>query len=253
MKFDILDARMRQWETTHDWRVPPGMFIIARVDGRGFTRLTAQHFKHTEPFSDEFHGHMTATLTHLMDCGFRVVYGTTHSDEISLLIHPDETLFNRKVRKYDSILAGEASAAFSLRLGSVACFDCRIAPLPNAELVVDYFRWRQTDAGRNALQEHCFWQLCRHGHTPEAAAATLRGINPDELTALLGTYSVDFDQLPLWQTRGVGIYWETVSRPGINPKTNTAVTATRRQLQLVVQLPDRDAYGAFLRQRLQLS
>ncbi len=36
---------------------------------------------------------------------------------------------------------------FSLKLGQPACFDCRISQLPTAELVVDYFRWRNEDAG----------------------------------------------------------------------------------------------------------
>ena len=35
-----------------------------------------------------------------MDCGFRVVYGFTESDEISLLFAPEDNAFGRKVRKY---------------------------------------------------------------------------------------------------------------------------------------------------------
>ena len=39
MKFDELDEKMRVFETAHDLCVLPGMHIVARVDGRGFTRL----------------------------------------------------------------------------------------------------------------------------------------------------------------------------------------------------------------------
>jgi len=42
MKFDDLDAKMRVFETAHDHSVLPGMFIVARLDGRGFTKLTKQ-------------------------------------------------------------------------------------------------------------------------------------------------------------------------------------------------------------------
>ena len=91
-----------------------------------------------------------------MNRGFRVVYGFTQSDEISLLFHRDETSFERKLRKFDSVLSGEASARFSLSLNAMACFDCRISQLPTPELVVDYFRWRQEDATRNALNAHCY-------------------------------------------------------------------------------------------------
>ena len=97
-----------------------------------------------------------------MDCGFRVVYGFTESDEISLLFAPEENAFGRKVRKYNSTLAGEASAAFSLALGQVATFDCRVVPLPTIERVRDYFLWRQEDAHRNSLNSHCYWIIGNH-------------------------------------------------------------------------------------------
>lgn len=40
-----------------------------------------------------------------------------------LLFHPEDNTFGRKVRKYNSTLAGEASAVFSLELGRPATFD----------------------------------------------------------------------------------------------------------------------------------
>ena len=39
MKFDELDQRMRVYETAHDLCVLPGLWIVARLDGRNFTRL----------------------------------------------------------------------------------------------------------------------------------------------------------------------------------------------------------------------
>lgn len=58
-----------------------------------------------------------------MNCGFNVIYGYTESDEISLLFHPQENSFSRKFRKFNSVLAGEASAKFSilLKLISTTC------------------------------------------------------------------------------------------------------------------------------------
>ena len=143
MKFYDLDMKMRRFETAHDYCVLPAIFMVARIDGRGFTRLTKQVHQFEAPFDEQFLDHMIGTVQHLTNCGFRVQYGHTQSDEISLLFHRDETLFDRKLRKYNSVLAGETSAAFSLRLGAHACFDCRISQLPTEELVVDYFRWRQ--------------------------------------------------------------------------------------------------------------
>lgn len=34
MKFDELDSKMRVFETAHDRSVLPGMFLVARIDGR---------------------------------------------------------------------------------------------------------------------------------------------------------------------------------------------------------------------------
>ncbi|MDP7288124.1 MAG: guanylyltransferase, partial [Phycisphaerae bacterium] len=42
MKFDELDKKMRVYEAAHDFCVPPGVFIVARLDGRNFTRLTKE-------------------------------------------------------------------------------------------------------------------------------------------------------------------------------------------------------------------
>ena len=76
-----------------------------------------------------------------------------------VLRHPSDDTFGRKLRKLHSILAGESSAKFSILLGDVAAFDCRISQLPQIGDVVDYFRWRSEDAHRNALNGHCYWML----------------------------------------------------------------------------------------------
>lgn len=146
MQFEQLDRAMRVYETAHDLAVLPGLWLVARLDGRSFTRLVREVHPFAAPFDARFRDLMIATARHLMTCGFNVLYGCTHSDEISLLLHPNEESFGRKQRKLVSILAGEASAAFSLALGSVASFDARLAQLPTAWRVVDYFRWRAAAA-----------------------------------------------------------------------------------------------------------
>jgi tRNA(His) guanylyltransferase len=169
MTFDELDARMRVFETAHDYCVLPGMYMVARLDGRSFTHLTREVHQFAAPFDERFRDLMVETTAHVMQCGFRMLYGYTQSDEISLLVHCDEQTFSRKLRKYESILAGEASAKFTLLLGTHAAFDCRISQLPNPELVVDYFRWRSEDAHRNALNSHCYWLLRKEGKSATQA------------------------------------------------------------------------------------
>ena len=247
MKFDELDARMRVFETAHDYSVLPGLYMAARIDGRNFTRLTKELHKFEAPYDERFRDMMIETTAHLMDCGFRSIYGYTQSDEISLLFHPEINTFDRKVRKYNSVLAGEASARFSLLLGDHACFDCRISELPTAEHVVDYFRWRNEDAHRNALNGHCYWALRKEGQSVGQATRALHKLSVAEKNELLWQRGVTFNDLPLWQKRGAGLYWETYQKAARNQLTGEEVTAARRRLKTDLNLPMRDEYGSFIR------
>ena len=177
MNFDDLDKKMRIYEQSIDQSILPDMFMVARLDGRSFSRLTKEICDFEAPFDERFRDMMINTVKALMDCGFRVVYGFTESDEISLLFHRDENTFGRKVRKFNSILAGIASATFSMQLGQVAALDCRMIPLPNIEKVHDYFLWRQEDAHRNALNSHCYWLLRKEGLDAKIKALSMyRGV-----------------------------------------------------------------------------
>jgi tRNA(His) guanylyltransferase len=250
MKFDDLDAKMRHFETAHDFCVLPGLFMVARIDGRGFTRLTKEIHRFEAPFDERFRDHMTGTVEHLMNCGFRILYGYTQSDEISLLFHREETLFERKVRKYNSILAGEASAAFALRIGSHASFDCRISQLSDEQLVIDYFRWRQEDAVRNALNAHCYWLLRKEGKSVKEATNTLLKLSVADKNELLFERGINFNRLPGWQKRGVGIYWQDYEKEGFNPKTGKSVTTVRRRLKIDLELSMKEVYAEFIKERL---
>lgn len=154
MKFAELDTRMRAFEGAGNTVLPLTEFLVARLDGRGFTRLTKESLSLEKPFDARFHAAMSQTLAHLFGCGFTEHFGYSQSDEISLLFAPDGVPFERKTRKILSILAGEASAQFSLSLGVRGAFDCRLSLLPAPDSVRDYFVWRQLDAARNALSAH---------------------------------------------------------------------------------------------------
>jgi tRNA(His) guanylyltransferase len=246
MKFDDFDAKMRIFETAHDYCVLPGLYMVARLDGRNFTRLTKEICQFEVPFDVKFRDMMTETVKHLMNCGFRILYGYTQSDEISLLFHLDENAFNRKLRKFNSVLAAEASAKFSLLLGQIGCFDARISQLPTKELVCDYFRWRQADAHRNALNSHCYWLLRKEGQSQQAATIALLNLSVSDKNELLFSHGINFNDCPPWQKRGVGLYWETYEKQAMNPKLGTPVTTTRKRIKCHLDLPMKEEYGEFL-------
>ena len=251
MKFDELDSKMRVFETTHDHMILPGIHIVARIDGRGFTRLTKEVHQFEAPFDMKFRDYMIKTAEHLMQCGFQVVYAFTQSDEISLLFHLGEEVFSRKARKYNSILAGEASAKFSLLLNGHAAFDCRLCLLPSIDLVIDYFRWRNEDAHRNALNAHCYWMLRKEGQSATQATSYLSGKSVGFKNDLLFERGINFNELPSWQKRGIGLYWEEFEKPSQNPKTGASVLATRRRIKVNMNLPMRDNYSTFVQRLVQ--
>ena len=246
MKFDDFDAKMRIYETARDQVALPGLYLAARLDGRGFSRLTKVECDFEAPFDIRFRDLMAETVRHLMTCGFTVVYGYAQSDEISLLFDSDENAFGRKHRKINSVLAGEASAKFSLMLRRLAVFDCRVIELPNPALVADYFRWRATDAHRNALNAHCYWRLRADGLSERAATARLEGLSVAAKNELLFGYGVNFNDLPAWQKRGYGFYWGESAKEGYNPKTGEKTLTSRRVIEVNYELPLKDDYAAFI-------
>jgi tRNA(His) 5'-end guanylyltransferase len=200
------------------------------------------------PYDTRFRDCMVATVEHLVAAsGFSVLFGYTQSDEISLLLRRDEALFGRKLRKLVSVLAGEASAKFSLSLGALAAFDARISQLPDIEAVVDYFRWRHEDAHRNALNGHSYWLLRRQGLDDHAATQQLKGVSVADRNEMLFKAGINFNDVPAWQKRGIGVLWETEESVGTDPRSGAPVTSIRRRVVVNYELPMKTEFDALVR------
>jgi tRNA(His) guanylyltransferase len=246
MKFNELDKKLRIYETSHDFCVPPNLYMVARIDGRGFTRLTKERHFFKRPFDEKFRDLMIETAKHLMNSGFKVIYGFTESDEISLLFDLNEDAFSRKLRKYHSILAGEASAKFSVLLGDVAAFDCRISQLPRKQDVIDYFRWRNEDAHRNALNSHCYWLLRDKGKSAIESTQEIEGKSTAYKNELLFKNGINFNDLPSWQKRGIGLYWGNFVKTGWNPIKEEEVITPGRDIKVDIEIPMGNEYNKFI-------
>ena len=72
------------------------------------------------------------------------------------------------------------------------------------------------------------------------------GLTVTERVALLARAGVDFQVVPAWQRRGVGLYWERVAREGRDGRTGEVVVTTRRRLTVDLELPGRAGYDAFI-------
>lgn len=238
------EERMRRGEYFHALRVPEGVWTILRLDGRGFSKLTEALFE--KPFDARFHKLMADTTLHVVE-KLHGLYGFTESDEISVLLPYGWDLFDRELEKIVSLSASIASAHFSLGLGQPAHFDSRVWFGARRQDVVDYFRWRQGDAARCALNGWAYWTLRRSGQSRQKATQALHKATRAEKHELLYSHDINFNDLPTWQRRGVGVRWTSYQKEGHNPVTGESVIATRRRLEVDVELPMKDGYSDYIR------
>ena len=117
--------------------------------------------------------------------------------------------------------------------------------------MIDYFRWRQADAARNALHSWCYWTLRKSGVSVPEAVRQLDRSTASAKCELLTRHGVTFDKVPAWQCRGVGIYWQAYEKGGYDPMMQRPVVTRRRRLAINIELPMNEAYDALLRRIMQ--
>ncbi|HEY4386429.1 MAG TPA: tRNA(His) guanylyltransferase Thg1 family protein [Ktedonobacteraceae bacterium] len=245
MDSNEFEKHMRRLEYFHTLRCLPGAWVVLRLDGRGFTKFT-ERAGFEKPFDLKFQGLMRQTATTLLE-ELHGIYAYTESDEISVLFRRDWDLFDREVEKLVSLSAAIASATFTLASQHIAHFDSRIWLGTDKAQVVDYFRWRQEDAARCALNGWCHWTLRKEGKTPAEAMHILSGQSLAFKNELLFQRGINFNEVPLWQRRGTGIYWEHYEKAGYDPRAEVEVIATRHRIKIDEELPMKEAYGTFIR------
>lgn len=166
---DELGDRMKAYEGAEaQRRLPHDQPMIARIDGRGFSKFTRGFEK---PFD--------ATLTFAMDRTTMALVEETHasigytqSDEITLIWDvPNENgqrFFDDRVQKLCSVLSGHATSEFTFALLEAAQmkgdldlkakvqsrkphFDCRLWTVPDQGEAANTLLWRAQDAKKNAV------------------------------------------------------------------------------------------------------
>ncbi len=239
MNNDDVEKRMRELEWFHDLRVLPATWPVIRLDGRSFTRLCDERFE--RPYDVRFLDIMAKVAQALL-VELQGVFAFTESDEISVLLPAHTGLFGRSVEKLVSISAGIASSRFTREVGSDAHFASHVWVGPTVQHVLDYFRWRQSDAARGCLNRWCYWTLRKEGRNIHEATVALEGRSVAEKSELLFAHGINFNDVPLWQKHGVGVYWDAVTRGGSNPPAQEDTTL-RRRIRIDKTLPRGDAFA----------
>lgn len=94
-----------------------------------------------------------------------------------------------------------------------------------------------------------YWLLRRQGKDVGGATALI-GLSVSAKNELLYQNGINFNDLPAWQKRGSGLYWEEHDRSARNPVTGDEVLARRRRIRRNSELPLKDDYTMFLQNLL---
>jgi tRNA(His) 5'-end guanylyltransferase len=92
--------------------------------------------------------------------------------------------------------------------------------------------------------------LRKQGQSPQAATKVLLKRSVADKNELLFQQGINFNDLPSWQKRGVGLYWETYEKEAMNPKSGCPVNCTRKRLKCELEVPMKEQYTRLSKNRL---
>jgi len=230
-------------EFLHSLQILPQAWIVVRVDGSGFSKLTNENFE--KPFDEKFHDLMMGTAQTLL-AKLQGIYCYSFSDEISVVLPPTWDLFERRWEKTLSVSAGIASSHFTHLYGKPVHFHSHIWVGAREPLLMDYLCWKQANALRHAIYEWCYWTLRKEGYGRGEATKELKGKSWEGKVEFLLRKGINFKEIPLWQRRGAGIYWKKYQKQGFNPKREETVLVMRRRVEVVERLPEKEQYRKWL-------
>jgi tRNA(His) guanylyltransferase len=201
---DEFGDRMKQYEMVEAGRrFMPLLPIIARLDGRSFSKFTRGLLR---PYDERMSNLMVATTKHLVE-NTGALIGYTQSDEISLVFYSPSTdsqvFFDGRIMKMTSVLASMASAFFTKILPfwipekstKTVEFDCRVWQVPNKIEATSAILWREVDATKNSVSMatrfyYSHQELLDKGRADMMDMLMEKGVNWDKYPSFFkrGTY-----------------------------------------------------------------
>lgn len=209
MKKDDFGDRMKAFEKHETVRkFLPTLPIIARIDGRKFSKFTKPFKKpFKKPFDNRISDAMRSTTRQLVE-HTNACIGYCQSDEITLIFHNShiggEIFFNGKIHKLTSVLASMATAYFIRALdnelstdahfetdgrilgmvgNTLPNFDARVWQVPSQTEAANALLWRCMDAQKNGISS-----ACRSMHSAKA----MHGKNQSDMLDMMADKNVDY-------------------------------------------------------------
>lgn len=210
---DALGDRMKAYENqTCGIRLIPRIPVIARLDGKGFSKFTKGLKR---PYDKRLSDLMVETTKYLVketnaNCGY------TQSDEITLVFYTDKIessiYFDGRLFKMIGDLAAMASVYFNRELGKylpekadkMPRFDARVYNVPTLEEAVNSFIWREMDATKNSITMAA---------SEYYSHKELMGKNGSEKQEMLFQKGVNWNDYPSFFKRGTYIQRKRVLKP----------------------------------------
>lgn len=204
-KNDILGNRMKSYEnTTCGIRLLPRIPVIARLDGKGFSKFTKGLKR---PYDERLSNLMIETTKYLVketnaNCGYH------QSDEITLVWYSEsyesKIYFDGRLFKMISDLAAMASVFFNRQLPNylpekahlMPRFDCRVFNVPTIDEAANTFLWRELDCTKNSIS-----MAAQHYYSHKE----LEGKNGSEKQEMLFQKGVNWNDYPSFFKRGTYI------------------------------------------------
>ncbi|KAK8245990.1 tRNAHis guanylyltransferase-like protein Thg1 [Phyllosticta capitalensis] len=209
----------------------PNTWIVIRIDGRGFHKLTAKH-NFTKPNDrralDLMNEAGVGVMRELPD--LILAYGI--SDEYSFVFHKDCNLFERRAAKLVTTVATTFTSYFihlwpkhfpdKALTPPMPSFDGRAVMYPSVENLRDYMSWRQVDCHINNLYNTTFWTLInRGGMTGTAAEQRLAGtVSSDKHEILFKEFGINYNNEDDLYKKGTVLYRDYELE---EPKTTSAI------------------------------
>ncbi|TCD65247.1 tRNA-His guanylyltransferase [Steccherinum ochraceum] len=211
----------------------PNTYIIVRVDGHAFHRLSQEH-QFTKPNDERALQLMDHAAKDVMNEFQDVILAFGESDEYSFLFRRSATVHKRRHAKILSIVTSVFTSSYVFNwpkylsetpLKYAPTFDARVVLYPSSQEVRDYFSWRQADTHVNNLYNTAFWALVQQGgETTVQAHQTLKGTMSKEKNEILySRFEINYNKLPDRHRKGSILVREQIASAQGHNKPSTEI------------------------------
>lgn len=201
----------------HSNTLLPDTYLIVRIDGRGFHKLSAK-YGFEKPNDRHALGLMNAAARAIMKeiPDIECAYGM--SDEFSFMFDRSSRIFQRRESKILTTVVSTFTSYYVHLWPSffadkplsppMPSFDGRVVLYPSSSKLRDYMSWRQVDCHINNLYNTTFWALVQQGGIDATQAEErLKGTVASEKNEILfSEFEVNYNNEPELFKKGSIIY-----------------------------------------------